>query len=56
MPTKRQLMVAAGYAAASAVYIAIGVFYTDFLLSFWVALVYLMVVAWLLPAGIRRIF
>ncbi len=56
MPSKRQLAVAAGYAAASAVYIAIGVWYTDFLLSFWVALAYLMVVAWLIPAGIRRLF
>jgi hypothetical protein len=56
MPSKRQLMVAAGYAAASAVYIAIGVWYTDVLLSFWVALAYLLLVAWLLPAGLRRIF
>ncbi|HEY8107810.1 MAG TPA: hypothetical protein VIC70_03845 [Gaiellaceae bacterium] len=56
MPSKRQLTVAAGYAAASAVYIAIGVWYTDVLLSFWVALAYLLLVAWLLPAGLRRIF
>ena len=56
MPSQRQLMVAAGYAAASAVYIAIGVWYTDVLLSFWVALAYLLLVAWLLPAGLRRIF
>jgi hypothetical protein len=56
MPSKRQLMVLAGYAAASAVYIAIGVFYTDFLLSVWVALVYLLVAVWLIPAGVRRIF
>jgi hypothetical protein len=56
MPSKRQLMVAAGYAVASAIYISIGVFYTDFLLSFWVALAYLMVVAWLIPAGLRRLF
>jgi hypothetical protein len=56
MPSKRQLAVAAGYVAASAVYIAVGVFYTDFLLSFWVGLAYLLLVAWLLPAGVRRIF
>ena len=56
MPSKPQLAVAAGYAAASAVYIAIGVVYTDVLLSFWVALAYLLLVAWLLPAGVRRIF
>ena len=56
MPSKRQLTVAAGYVAAAAVYIAVGVFYTDFLLSFWVGLAYLLLVAWLLPAGVRRIF
>jgi len=56
MPSKRQLLVAAGYAAASAVYIAIGVVYTDVLLSFWVALAYLLLVAWLIPTGLRRIF
>jgi hypothetical protein len=56
MPSKRQLTVAAGYVAASAVYIAIGVWYTDFLLSVFVALAYLMLVAWLVPACVRRIF
>jgi hypothetical protein len=56
MPSKRQLMVAAGYAVASAVYIALGVWYTDVLLSFWVALAYLLLVVWLVPAGLRRIF
>jgi len=56
MPTKRQLLVLAGYVAASAVYITIGVFYTDFLLSFWVAMAYLLVAVWLIPAGVRRLF
>ena len=56
MPSKRQLTVAAGYVAAGAVYIAIGVWFTDFLLSFWVALAYLLVVVWLVPTGLRRIF
>ena len=56
MPSKRQLTVAAGYVAAGAVYVAVGVWYTDFLLSFWVGLAYLLLVAWLLPAGVRRIF
>jgi hypothetical protein len=56
MPSKRQLTVAAGYVAAGAVYIAIGVWFTDFLLSFWVALAYLVVVVWLVPTGLRRIF
>jgi hypothetical protein len=56
MPSKRQLVVAAGYVVAAAVYIVIGVFYTDFLLSFFVALAYLLLVAWLVPAGVRRLF
>lgn len=56
MPSKRQLAVAAWYALAGAVYIAIGVWFTDFLLSFFVALGYLLVVAWLIPAGVRRLF
>jgi hypothetical protein len=55
MPSKRQLAVAAGYVVASAVYVAIGVWFTDFLLSFWVGLAYLLLVAWLLPAGVRRL-
>ncbi len=56
MPSRRQLLVAAGYAAASAVYIAIGVWYTDVLLSFWVALAYLLLAVWVVPTGLRRIF
>ena len=55
MPSKRQLTVGAGYVAAAAVYIAIGVAYTDFLFSFFVALAYLLVVAWLVPAAVRRV-
>ena len=46
----------AGYCLAAAVYIAIGVTVVDFLLSFWVALAYLLVAVWLIPAGVRRIF
>jgi hypothetical protein len=56
MPSKRQLTVAAGYALAAAVYIAVGVFYTDFLLSYFVGLAYLLLVAWLVPAAARRLF
>ena len=56
MPSRRQLLVAAGYVTASAVYIAVGVWSTDFLLSFFVALAYLLIVAWLVPAGVRRLF
>jgi hypothetical protein len=56
MPSKRQLAVAAGYAFAGAVYVAVGVWFTDVLLSFFVALAYLLLVAWLVPAGVRRLF
>jgi stage V sporulation protein SpoVS len=56
MPSKRQLAVAAGYVAASGVYIAVGVAFTDFLLSFFVGAAYLLLVAWLLPVGVRRLF
>jgi hypothetical protein len=55
MPSKRQLTVAGGYVVAAAVYIAVGVFYTDLLLSVFVALAYLLLVAWLVPACVRRI-
>jgi hypothetical protein len=54
-PSHRQLVVAGGYAAAGALYVLIGVMYVDFLLSFFVALAYLLIVAWLVPAGARRI-
>jgi hypothetical protein len=55
MPSRRQLTVAAGYVAAAAVYIAVGVWYTDFLFSFFVGLAYLLLVAWLVPLCVRRI-
>lgn len=56
MPSRRQLTVAAGYVAAAAVYVALGVWYTDFLFSFFVGLAYLLLVVWLLPLCVRRIF
>jgi len=55
LPTRRQLAVVGGYAAAAALYIVIGVLVTDFLLSVFVAIVYLLVVAWLVPAAVRRV-
>ncbi len=54
-PGRRDLIVFGGYCAASALYIAIGVSVVDFLLSFWVAVAYLLVMAWLVPALVRRI-
>jgi hypothetical protein len=54
IPTRRQLAVAGGYAAAAALYVLIGVFVTDFLLSVFVATAYLVLVAWAVPAAVRR--
>jgi hypothetical protein len=44
----------AGYCAAAAVYIVIGVIYDDFLLSVVVGIAYLVVAAWLVPGAVRR--
>ena len=49
------LAVFVGYVIAAAVYVTVGVFYTDFLLSVFVGTAYLLLVAWLVPAGVRRI-
>ena len=53
-PNRRDLTVFGGYCLASAVYIAIGVAWTDFLYSFWVGLAYLLATAWLVPLLVRR--
>ena len=45
----------AGYCAAAAVYIAIGVAYNDFLLSVIVGMAYLLLAVWLVPAAVRRL-
>ena len=55
VPDRRDLRVFGGYCLAAAVYIAIGVAWVDFLLSFWVALVYLVVTAWAVPTLVRRL-
>jgi hypothetical protein len=55
VPSRRQLAAAAGYAAAAALYVLIGVLVTDFLLSVFVAIAYLLLVAWAVPAGVRRL-
>ena len=39
----------------ASLYVLIGVTYVDFLFSFFVALAYLLVVAWLVPAAVRRL-
>ena len=43
------------YGIAAIVYVAIGVTYVDFMFSLVVAIVYLLVAVWLVPAGIRRL-
>lgn len=43
------------YLGAAVLYIVIGVFVTDFLLSVFVAAGYLMLATWLIPAGLRRL-
>jgi hypothetical protein len=55
LPSRRQLAVAGGYVAAAALYVLIGVLVLDFLLSVFVAMAYLLIVAWLVPAGVRRL-
>ncbi len=55
VPSRRDLRVFSGYLVCAAIYITVGVFETDFLLSFWVALAYLLLTAWAVPAVIRRL-
>jgi hypothetical protein len=43
------------YAIAAVVYIAIGVAFTDFMFSLFVAIGYLLVAVWLVPAGLKRL-
>ena len=55
-PSRPDVRVFAGYCLAAAVYIAIGVTTIDFLLSFWVGVLYLLVAAWAVPTIVRIIF
>jgi len=54
IPSRPDLRVFGGYCLAAAVYVAIGVSVTDFLLSFWVGVAYVLVSAWVVPATIRK--
>ena len=54
-PTRQDLGVFGGYLLAAGVYIGIGVYSVDFLLSFWVAVAYVAVTVWLVPALVRRL-
>jgi tetrahydromethanopterin S-methyltransferase subunit B len=53
-PNRRERRVFAGYLLAATVYIAIGVSVIDFLLSFWVAVAYIVFAAWFVPTVVRR--
>jgi len=54
VPSRSDLVVFAGYCAAAAVYIVIGVAYNDVLLSVIVGMGYLLLAVWLVPAAVRR--
>jgi hypothetical protein len=56
VPSRRQAAVFAGYLACAGIYIAIGLTELDFLLSFWVAAAYLLLVAWAVPTLALRLF
>jgi hypothetical protein len=55
VPSRSDLRVFAGYCLAAAVYIAIGVTWVDFMLSFWVGLAYVVITAWAVPTIVRRL-
>jgi len=55
LPNRPDLRVFAGYVLAAAVYVAIGVAVTDFLLSFWVGVAYIVLAAWAVPTIVRRL-
>ena len=55
LPSRPDLRVFVGYCLAAAIYIAIGVSVTDFLLSFWVGVAYIVVAAWTVPTLVRRL-
>jgi hypothetical protein len=54
-PSRRDLAVFAGYLVAAGAYIGIGLYTVDFLLSYWVAVAYVAVSVWLVPAAVRRV-
>ena len=55
LPNRPDLRVFVGYVIAAAVYVAIGVAVTDFLLSFWVGVAYIVLAAWAVPTIVRRL-
>jgi hypothetical protein len=55
IPNRPDLRVFAGYGLAAGVYVAIGVAVTDFLLSFWVGVAYIVIAAWAVPTLVRHL-
>jgi hypothetical protein len=53
-PSRHELALFAWWLAAAGVYVGIGLYTVDFLLSFWVALAYVLLAGWLIPAAVRR--
>jgi hypothetical protein len=51
---ERRLRTLLVYLSAAVVYIVVGIFFVDFMLSVVIAAVYLFVAAWLVPSAIRR--
>jgi hypothetical protein len=43
------------WGTAAVVYVVVGVFVTDFMLSVFVAIGYLLITTWLFPAALRRL-
>jgi hypothetical protein len=43
------------YLSAAVIYIVVGVFYVDFMLSVFVAAGYLLIATWLVPLALRRL-
>jgi hypothetical protein len=54
-PAERRLTTLLVYLSAAVVYIVVGVFFVDFMLSVVIAVAYLFVAAWLVPSAIRRL-
>ena len=55
LPSRRQIAAVTPYGLAAVVYVVVGAFFTGFLLSVFVAMGYLLVAVWLVPAVARRI-
>ena len=55
LPTRAELRSLLPYVAAGVLYVVIALFEVDFMFSVLVAMVYLVVVVWLLPLVVRRL-